>query len=133
MLFFIDGVYNFFSCKFILNRRINLNHPYIRQIREDESKTLCVVTSVANLKYGGVIKKRSSIDLSATAKAKVSCIISCFPVGYREISVKIFFDLTLVPPVKIPIFMFLLPRLIARASQPDGNMTSFTLHFLCLT
>ena len=45
------------------------------------------------------------------------------------ISVKIFFDLTLVPPVKIPIFMYLLPRLIARASQPDGNMTSFTLHF----
>ena len=32
---------------------------------------------------------------------------------------EIFFDLTLVPPVKIPIFMFLLPRLIARASQPD--------------
>ena len=59
--------------------------------------------------------------------------ISCFPVGYREISVKIFFDLTLVPPVKIPIFMFLLPRLIARASQPDGNMTSFTLHFSRLT
>ena len=28
---------------------------------------------------------------------------------------------------EIPIFMFLLPRLIARASQPDGNMTSFTL------
>ena len=58
--------------------------------------------------------------------------ISCFPVGYQEISVKIFFNLTLVP-VKIPIFMFLLPRLIARASQPDGNMTSFTLHFLRLT
>ena len=59
-------------------------------------------------------------------------IISCFPVGYREISVKIFFDLTLVP-VKIPMFMFLLPRLIAHASQPDGNMTSFTLHFSRLT
>ena len=42
---------------------------------------------------------------------------------------KIFFDVTLVPPVKIPIFMFLLLRLIARASQLDGNMTSFTLHF----
>ena len=57
--------------------------------------------------------------------------ISCFPVGYREILVKIFFDLILVPPVKIhvPIFMFLLPRLIARALQPDGNMTSFNLHF----
>ena len=51
--------------------------------------------------------------------------ISCFPVGYREISVKIFFDLTLVPPLKIPIFMFLLGRLIVCASQPDGNMTSF--------
>ena len=60
-------------------------------------------------------------------------IISCFPVGYREIAVKIFFDLTLVPPVKIPIFMLLLLRLIACASQPDGNMTSFTVHFSCLT
>ena len=43
------------------------------------------------------------------------------------------FDLTLVPPVKIPIFMFLLPRLIAHVTQPDGNMTSFTLHFSRLT
>ena len=42
-------------------------------------------------------------------------------------------DLTLVAPVKIPIFMFLLPRLISRASQPDGNMTSFILHFSRLT
>ena len=41
--------------------------------------------------------------------------------------------LTLVPPVKIPIFTVLLPRLIARASQPDGNMTSLTLHFSHLT
>ena len=62
-----------------------------------------------------------------------SIFISCFPVGYREIAVKVFFDLTLVPPVKIPIFMFLLPRLIAHASQPDGNMTSFTLQFSRLT
>ena len=46
---------------------------------------------------------------------------------------KIFFDLTLVPPVKIRNFMFLLPRLIARVSQPDGNMTSFILHFSRLT
>ena len=45
----------------------------------------------------------------------------------------LFFDLTLVPTVKIPIFTFLLPRLIVRASQPDGNMTSFTLHFSRLT
>ena len=56
-----------------------------------------------------------------------------FLVGYREISVKIFFDLTLVRPVKIPIFKFLSPRLIACALQPDGNMTSFTLHLSRLT
>ena len=59
--------------------------------------------------------------------------ISCFPVGSREISVKTFFDLKLERPVNIPIFMFLLPRLIAHVSQPDGNMMSFTLHFLHLT
>ena len=51
----------------------------------------------------------------------------------RNIGENIFFDLTPVPPVKIPTFMFLLPRLISRASQPDGNMTSFTLHFWRLT
>ena len=43
------------------------------------------------------------------------------------------FDLTLVPPEKIPIFTFLLPRLMVHASQPDGNETSFTLHFSCFT
>ena len=61
--------------------------------------------------------------------SQVIQFFSCFPVGYSEIAVKIFFDLTLVPPMKIQIFMFLLSRLIVRASQPDGNMTSFTLHF----
>ena len=65
--------------------------------------------------------------------SEIHLIISCFPVGYLEISVKIFFDLTLVGPVKIPNFMFLSPKLIARASQPDGNMTSFTLNFSRLT
>ena len=63
----------------------------------------------------------------------INSFISSFQVGYREISVKIFFDLTLVAPVKIPIFTFLLPRLMARVSQPDGNMTSLTLHFSRLT
>ena len=41
----------------------------------------------------------------------ITLFISFFPVGYHEIAVKIFFDLTLVP-----ILMFLLSRLIARAS-----------------
>ena len=82
------------------------------------------------------MKKKVVPKLLQEVKVKVisslvtmSKFISCFPVGYLEISVKIFFDLTPAPPVKIPIFMFLLPRLIARASQPDGNITSFTLHF----
>ena len=70
---------------------------------------------------------------SQSKMLRIHVFISCFPVGYREISVKIFLDLTLVALVKIPIFMFLLSRLIARASQPDGNMTSFTLHFSRLT
>ena len=60
-------------------------------------------------------------------------LFHAFRQDIEKISVKIFFDLTLVTPVKIPIFMFLLPRLIARAYQPDGNMTSFTLHFSRLT
>ena len=73
-----------------------------------------------------------SVCMKAGNKEKKH-VISCFPVGYCEIAVKIFFDLTLVLPVKIPIFMFLLSRLIACVSQPDGNMTSLTIHFSSLT
>ena len=72
------------------------------------------------------------MELCYIFEKRVSFIL-CFRVGYQEISVKIFFNLTLVPPVKIPIFIFLLPRLIARASQPDANMMSFTLNFSRLT
>ena len=36
----------------------------------------------------------------------------CFLVGYPGIAMKIFFDLSLVPPVKIPNIMFLLSRLL---------------------
>ena len=43
----------------------------------------------------------------------------------RNIGENVFRNLTLVPPV--------LPRLIACASQPDGKMTSFPLHFSDLT
>ena len=63
----------------------------------------------------------------------VKSLYFMLPVRYREISVKLFFDRTLLTLVKIPISMFLLCRLIAHASQPDGNMTSFTLHFSLLT
>ena len=76
-----------------------------------------------------VQSKRAIMALYHSIGFKLYTLISCFTVGYREISVKIFFDFTQVPPVKSPIFMFLLLRLTALASQPDGNMTSFTLHF----
>ena len=52
-------------------------------------------------------------------KEKVYVFISCFPVGYQEISVKIFFDLTLVPPAKTQIFLILLPSLIAPHNQME--------------
>ena len=41
----------------------------------------------------------SAISTFLCQKICVICIISCFPVGYREISVKNFFDLALVPVV----------------------------------
>ena len=63
---------------------------------------------------------------------KVTNIISCFPVGYRKISVKIFFDLTLVLPVKIPIFMFLLPRLICACLTTRWKYDVIYLTFLVL-
>ena len=53
-------------------------------------------------------------------------IISCLPAGYREIAVKLFFDLTPVPPVKIPIFMFLLSRIcyiFTRGCATHENIT----------
>ena len=85
------------------------------------------------MKYKNTVIKLYFSCSKINPSTRLSNFISCFPVGYREISVKIFFDLTLVPPVEIPIFMFLLPRLIVCALQPGGNMTSFTLNFSCLT
>ena len=98
--------------------------PEIRQ--EVKVKVDIVISNDIKIYYSGKFQ-------DFTARYIIMFFISCFPVGYRKIAVKIFFDLTLVPPVKIPIFMFLLPRLNVRASQPDENMTSFTLNFSSLT
>ena len=101
----------------------------------DQDQSAQNVLSDSDLRYflwlffHGEKEVKIEFDIWKNMSLIIRMFISCFPVGYREISVKIFFDLTLVAPVKIPIFMFLLPRLIARASQPHGNMTSFTLHF----
>ena len=59
-------------------------------------------------------------------------IISCLPVRYREKRVKIFFDLTLVPPVKIPIFKFLLPRLICAYFTTGWKYDVIYITFLAL-
>ena len=47
----------------------------------------------------GVHEKNSFTDISLypTGKHEIIQFISCFPVGYREIPMKIFFGLTLVP------------------------------------
>ena len=51
----------------------------------------------------------------------------------RNIVENIFQSYTGTTCKNIDFRVLVLPRLIARASQPDGNMTSFTLHFLRLT
>ena len=81
-----------------------------RIMKTGQMGVLFVVTRTKKKKKRWVIYKDSFVWYNV-----ILHFISCFPVGYREIAVKIVFDLTLVPPVKMPIFMFLLPRLIARA------------------
>ena len=58
------------------------------------------------------VLQAGSYGVAQTRRRYKCYFISCFAVGYQEILVKIFFDLTLVTSVKIPISMFLLPRLI---------------------
>ncbi|KAL4216990.1 Deafness [Mactra antiquata] len=51
------------------NRRINLDHTYIQQIREDSSKVLCLITGVARLPNGGSINRETEVDAKATLSA----------------------------------------------------------------
>ena len=91
-----------------------------------QNGTNCYGMYMPNLQNGTNIRTLRNVEAEKTECYEMiyklietptfnSIFISCFPVGYREIAVKIFFYLTLVAPVKIPIFMFLLPGLIARA------------------
>ena len=117
--------------------QVELNRELISDIFANSKNPSPTVSDDVVLKTINQLKSGKAQDEYGLTAEHCKCggdiVISCFPVGYREISVKIFFDLTLVRPVKIPIFMFLLPRLIAHASQPDRSMTLFTLHFSRLT
>ena len=108
-------------------------HSLVLQLFSNSETTACDITSDWLTHMAEPIKKMLQMYKTLEKKAKnapendgeygprFTCVlqsdnnqnynvcISCFPVGYRKISVKIFFHLTLVPPVKIPTFMFLLP------------------------
>ncbi|XP_052813461.1 gasdermin-E-like isoform X2 [Mya arenaria] len=55
----------------LTNRSINMDHPYIQQIRSDKSKVLCIITGVASLPDGGTIHRVTDADIEATSKVKV--------------------------------------------------------------
>lgn len=50
-------------------KNINMDHPYIRQIRQDSRKSLCLITGVTVLPDGGTIHRVSELDTDASLKA----------------------------------------------------------------
>ena len=75
------------------------------QIQNCLLQTLSVWKSLRFVIWKGIKKRNNEspmklISFEPVKKRFYYSRISCFPVGYREIAVKIFFDLTLVPPVK---------------------------------
>ena len=82
-------------------------------------KRLVLQTRKNKGSFGKQLTNDKNLDLPKLKKhwvqhfvcqSNAETFISCFPLGYREISVKIFFDLTMVAPVKILILMFLLAK-----------------------
>ncbi|KAH3748363.1 hypothetical protein DPMN_182807, partial [Dreissena polymorpha] len=51
------------------DRHINMEHPYVRQIRKDKRNSLCLISGVALLPDGGTIHRVTDEDLEAIAKA----------------------------------------------------------------
>lgn len=83
--------------KDLSTRRINLDHPYIQQIRLDPKKVLCIITGVVQLPNGGEISRNTEKD----AKANVSS--SCFrsATADAEIDSKKDRDIVLAPNTAI--------------------------------
>lgn len=52
-------------------RNINMDHPYIRQIRENPKKVLCVITGVVVLPEGGTIHRITEFDTNESLKLKL--------------------------------------------------------------
>lgn len=55
----------------ISQRNINMDHPYVRQIRQDPRKSLCIITGVVYLPDGGTIHRVTEIDTSEAIKSAV--------------------------------------------------------------
>lgn len=55
-----------------------MDHQYIKQIRENKKKSLCVITGVHFLPNGGTIHRDQDMDAKAELKANVSLEIKIF-------------------------------------------------------
>ncbi|KAK3595366.1 hypothetical protein CHS0354_008791 [Potamilus streckersoni] len=52
-------------------RKLNLQHPFIKQVRQNKNKVLCLVTGVAHLTEEGHINRDTTLDAKADASGKV--------------------------------------------------------------
>ena len=116
----------------------------------DIAQHLCNIQSLKKKKKGSkcgdiLMVRTGNVDFSCKRLTSIEIRKSKYIVSYNKTSA---FSVGHPPPPfhtppppppptrKISgsaLVMFLLPKLIARASQPDGNMTSFTLKFSHLT
>lgn len=55
----------------LTKRHINLDHPYIQQIRLDPKKVLCIITGVVQLPNGGEISRNTEVDAKANISTSV--------------------------------------------------------------
>jgi len=55
-----------------VDRQINMEHPYIQQLRCDPSRSLCLITGVVYLPTGGTIHRVTDADIEASGKVSVS-------------------------------------------------------------
>ncbi|KAL3854079.1 hypothetical protein ACJMK2_013359 [Sinanodonta woodiana] len=55
----------------LMKRKLNLDHPFIKQVRKNKNKVLCLVTGVVHLTEEGHINRDTSLDTKAEASGKI--------------------------------------------------------------
>ena len=53
-----------------------MDHPFIREVRNDQKKVLCVITGVSVLDNGGTLQRCSN-----EAKSSINLSVSCYKTG----------------------------------------------------